>query len=181
MPEKIRSNGVVQGGLTLVELLVAITITFILMAIAVPAFSNMLHTSRLRAAADTLAADLRLVMSEATKRGEDALISFQQDNNGANWCYGLSISNPCNCRQANSCQIDGVERITNGQDFAGLIVDPTHSSYSFKPKRSTVTAGNILFTAANGAQLKVLISGYGRIRPCSPSGSGNISGYPVCP
>ena len=172
--------GVISHGMTLVELLVVMTISAVLLAAAIPSFISLVNAGRLRGVADNLSADLRVIMSEATKRGEDALISFQHDADGSNWCYGLSVSIACNCREANSCLISGVERITRGTDYSGVQVTPTHSSYRFKTKRATVTAGNVLFTAQTGSQLKVIISGYGRIKPCSPAGS-NLSGYPVCP
>lgn len=172
--------GVRPHGLTLVELLVVVAVSAVLLATAVPAFSSLLHASRLRGAADVLSADLRLTMAESTKRGDDVLVSFQHDDDGSNWCYGLSVGTSCNCREASSCLIDGAEHVTNGSNFSGVLVNPTHNSYWFKPKRSTVTAGNIMFTALDGRQLKVVISGYGRIRPCSPSGSSHLSGYLIC-
>jgi type IV fimbrial biogenesis protein FimT len=173
--------GVRPHGLTLVELLVVLAISAVLLAIAIPSFSSMLHASRLRGAADILMADFRLTMTESTKRGDDVLVSFQRDSDGSNWCYGLSALASCNCREANSCLINNTEHVVRGTNFAGILATPTHSNYWFKSRRSTITAGNVTFTARDGKQLKVLVSGYGRIRPCSPSGNSNISGFPICP
>lgn len=168
-------------GLTLVELLVVVAISAILLAVAIPSFVSLIHANRLRGAADVLLADLRLSGTESTKRAENVLVSFQQDADGSNWCYGLNLNASCDCREANSCLIDGTEHVTRGTNYSGILVTPTHSNYWFKPRRSTVTAGNVTFTAQNGKQLTVVISGYGRIRPCSPSGNVNISGFPTCP
>ncbi|MCK9213405.1 MAG: prepilin-type N-terminal cleavage/methylation domain-containing protein [Rhodoferax sp.] len=173
--------GVRRHGLTLVELLVVLAISAVLLAIAIPSFSSMLYASRLRGAADILMADFRLTMTESTKRGDDILVSFQRDSDGSNWCYGLSALASCNCREANSCLINNAEHVVRGTNFAGILATPTHSNYWFKSRRSTITAGNVTFTARDGKQLKVLVSGYGRIRPCSPSGNSNISGFPICP
>lgn len=176
-----RGLGVPSRGLTLVELLVVLAISAVLMALAMPSFFGLIYANRLRGAADVLLADLRLTMTESTKHGSDVLISFQHNTDGSNWCYGLSRDTNCNCREANSCQIDGVEQVTHGFDYSGILISPTHGSYRFKPRRSTITAGNITFTARDGKQLRVLISGYGRIRNCSPSGNNNIAGWPICP
>ena len=168
-------------GLTLVELLVVVAISAILLAVAIPSFFSLINASRLRGAADILMADFRLTMTESSKRGDNVLVSFQRDSDGSNWCYGLSALTSCNCREANSCLINDAEHVVRGTNFAGILATPTHSNYWFKPKRATITAGNITFTARDGKQLRVLVSGYGRIRPCSPSGNSNISGVPICP
>lgn len=176
-----RGSGVSSHGLTLVELLVVLAISAVLLTVAMPAFFGLVHASRLRGAADVLLADLRLTMTESTKHGGDVLISFQHNTDGSNWCYGLSRDTNCDCRVASACQIDGVEKITQGLNYSGILINPTHASYRFKPRRSTITAGNITFTAQDGKQLRVLISGYGRIRNCSPNGTTNLSGLPICP
>lgn len=176
-----RYFGATSHGLTLIELLVVVVISAILLAVAIPSFFSLINASRLRGATDILMADFRLSMTESNKRGDDVLVSFQQDSDGSNWCYGLSTIATCNCREANSCLINDAEHVVRGTSFSGILATPTHSNYWFKPKRSTVTAGNITFTAQDGKQIRILVSGYGRIRPCSPSGNSNISGVPICP
>lgn len=173
--------GVRPHGLTLVELLVVMAISAILLTVAIPSFISLMQANRLRGAADVLLADLRLSVAESTKRGDNVLVSFQRNTDGSNWCYGLSVQASCNCRETNSCQINNAEHVVRGTNFSGILASPTHSNYWFNPKRATITAGNITFTAQDGKQLRVLVSGYGRIRPCSPSGNVNISGFPICP
>lgn len=167
-------------GLTLIELLVVLAVSAILLATALPSFSSWLQASRLRGAADVLSANLRLAMTESTQRGDDILLSFQQDSEGDNWCYGLNVNNPCDCHAATACQIGESERVTRGSQFIGILANPTHANYRFKARRSTVTAGSVLLTAADGRQLKVVVSGYGRIRLCSPKGSRYLPGQPFC-
>ncbi|MFT6590103.1 MAG: type IV fimbrial biogenesis protein FimT [Rhodoferax sp.] len=164
----------------MIELLVVLAVSAILLATALPSFSSWLQASRLRGAADVLSSHLRLVMTESTQLGDDVLLSFQQDSQGANWCYGLNLSTPCDCHVDNACQINKIERVIHGRNFSGILLNPTHTNYRFKPRRSTVTAGSIMLTAANGRQLKVVVSGYGRIRLCSPKGSSYLSGQPFC-
>ena len=169
-----------ERGLTLVELLVAVAVLAILLAVAVPAFSGMLHNSRLRGAADVMMADLRQAMTESIKRDGNISISFSQGASG--WCYGYSVGAACDCHTANACVVDGVERVTRGSGYAGVLLTPGVSGnrFSFQPRRGTVTAGNVQFTASHGKAVRVVVSGYGRIRAWSPAGSTHLSSYPVC-
>lgn len=176
-----RCLGLRYHGLTLVELLTVVAVLAVLLSTALPSFSSMLYASRLRGVADVLIADLRHALSESKKLGSNVLVTFKLDADGSNWCYGASVATDCDCRSTGSCLIDGTERVANGNNSPGILATPTHSSYWFKTRRTTATAGNILLTAQDGKQLKIVISGYGRIRACSPSGNSNLGGYPVCP
>lgn len=74
-----------QAGFTLTELLVAITIAGILMAIAVPSYRDATLSSRLAALSNGLVASARLARSEAFKRNQTVSLCVSTD--GAN-CTG---------------------------------------------------------------------------------------------
>jgi type IV fimbrial biogenesis protein FimT len=169
-------------GLTLVELLVTITVATVLLAVAIPSFVSMLHASRLRGAADNLQSHLRFAMAESVKRNRSISATFKASVDGATWCYGMSEVSSCDCGVAGSCVYDGVERVVQSTDYVGVGVTVSVSGgrFSFQPKRNTVTAGSITFTAASDKQLRTVVSGYGRIRSCSPAGEAYLSGYPEC-
>ncbi|MCX7069312.1 MAG: GspH/FimT family pseudopilin [Methylococcales bacterium] len=57
------------SGFTLLELIVAISIAGILMAMAIPSFSDMMRNNRLTTYANELVTSLNLARSEAVKRG----------------------------------------------------------------------------------------------------------------
>src|SRR5512139_1878517 len=57
-----------QSGATLLELLVVLTIAGILLAIGVPGFASLLHSSRLSGTVNELVSSLHLARSEAIKR-----------------------------------------------------------------------------------------------------------------
>jgi type IV fimbrial biogenesis protein FimT len=58
-----------QKGFTLLELMTAITILAILLAIAVPSFSDIVRNSRISSQTNAIVSALNLARSEATKRG----------------------------------------------------------------------------------------------------------------
>jgi hypothetical protein len=94
----------------------------------------------------------------------------------------MNEASSCDCDVAGACVYDSVERVTRSNDYRSVIilVSVSQGRFSFQPKRNTVTAGSVSFTAANGQQLRTVVSGYGRIRICSPSGGANLPGFPVC-
>jgi hypothetical protein len=90
----------------------------------------------------------------------------------------------CDCSATpNTCQIDGADRLVRGADFKGIVLNnPVDDAmFTFTPQRGTATSGNAQVQSAGGLQVRVIVAGTGRIRLCSPSGSGNVGGYPVCP
>jgi type IV fimbrial biogenesis protein FimT len=84
-----------QGGFTLVELLVTLTVTALLMALAAPTFRTLLLKRSVQAAADALVSDLRLARSEAVKRSATVSVCSSVDGascgNGAAWQGGWIV------------------------------------------------------------------------------------------
>lgn len=105
-----------ERGVTLVELLTAVAVLGIVMAIAAPSFQNTINKKRIKDATETLYADLKHTHSESIKRQANLFVSFQS---GANWCYGVDDSAACDCSTSNDCQIDGVEKVIRSSDFSG--------------------------------------------------------------
>jgi prepilin-type N-terminal cleavage/methylation domain-containing protein len=173
-----------RKGFTLIELMVAIAILAILVTMAAPSFSSFIDKYRVKRAADTLSAFLINTKSEAIKRNTRVRAVFQ--STGSSWCAGMTTADTCDCTAANSadsCEIDGAERVVRGSDFKDILltVSADESKFSFTPLRGAVNAGNAQVTSANGLQVRVVVKNTtGRIRLCSPSGSGNVGGYPVC-
>jgi type IV fimbrial biogenesis protein FimT len=170
------------NGFTLVELLVTIAVAGILFVLAAPSFNSFIDKYRAKRAADTLSAFLINAKTEAIKRNAPVRAVFQTADSGATWCAGMTTAGTCDCTVANACQIDGVDRLVRGTDFKGIVLtSPADEAlFSFTPQRGTANSGNAQVQSSEGLQVRVIVTGTGRIRLCSPSGSGNIAGYPVC-
>jgi hypothetical protein len=95
----------------------------------------------------------------------------------------MTESATCGCSTVGACQIDGADRVIQSASFQGVDLNgpATGHVFEFRPLRGTV-AGNetVELQSAKGLQVNVIVGTVGRVRLCSPSGSGNIGGYPVC-
>ena len=69
-----RKRHAIERGFSLTELLVVLGITALMVATAVPAFSNLMGTMRLRSASNALYFGLMLARSEAIKRNERVVV-----------------------------------------------------------------------------------------------------------
>ncbi len=183
MPLRV-PKGFTQKGFTLVELMVAIAIFAILATMAVPSFSSFMDKYRVKRAADTLSAFLINAKSEAIKRNATVRVVFRPA--GAPWCAGMitvsTTVSTCDCTVPNSCQIDGADRLVRGGDYKDILLTTTANGamFSFTPLRGTVNSGNAQVQSVGGLQVRVTVSGTGRIRLCSPGNAGNRGGYPAC-
>jgi type IV fimbrial biogenesis protein FimT len=172
-----------QTGFTLVELLIAITIIGILLAIGLPSFQRTIDKSRLVGAADNLLADMRYALTEATKRNIVITITFTE---GANWSYVFPTSST-------------TTKTTNGSDYRGTSmlvsteVSASDKKIFFDPKRSTLMLKDpitgdpipltsattlVTITSALGAKLGLEVDPLSRMRLCTSTG---VGGYPTCP
>ena len=185
------SNRTAQHGFTLVELVIAMVVFGILMTIAVPSFNTLMDNIRVKRAGDAISAFLVNAKSEAIMRNKSVTVVFQTSNSHKTWCAGMSDTiTDCDCNGTDAtklCQIGGVDRVLMGSatyknmlltNSVGNTADDT--DFSFTPRRGTVDSGSVQVQSKNGLQVRVVVSGTGRIRICSPSGSAHVGGYTTC-
>lgn len=185
----IRSN----TGFTLIEMIATVAVLAVLVTVGIPSFQETIDKRRLTGAAEQLQADLQYARSEAIKRNGNVFVTFT--GSGTTWCYGLSATTAtCNCTTANSCALDGVEKVVNQTGFRNVSVSQniTGSNLNFEPRRGIVRmnnnaanigTGTITFESNSGAsnekELQISVGTMGRVKMCSPS-SNKVSGYPDC-
>ena len=80
-------NSKKASGFTLLELMIAISVAGVLMALAVPSFKDMIRNTRLTTYTNELVTALNLARSEAIKRGQQVVVS----KTGANWENGWQV------------------------------------------------------------------------------------------
>ncbi len=85
--EAVDFRGCRRNGFTLVEMVVAVAIVAILLAVGAPAMRDLVHGQRVRAAASGLYADLTYARAEAIKR--NAQVQVVRDT--AAWSSGWSV------------------------------------------------------------------------------------------
>ena len=94
---KTRLSRLVQCGLTLLELSIALALLAVLGAIAVPSLGSRLDQQRLYGAAEALVADVNEARFEAARQGRPLHVVMQS---GDNWCWAVATLASCPCGQA---------------------------------------------------------------------------------
>jgi type IV fimbrial biogenesis protein FimT len=79
-----------QAGMTLVELIVALAVAIVLMAIGIPAFQNLQATNRAAAQVNTLVTALNLARAEAVGRGTPVTICAKANDADCNTAAAAS-------------------------------------------------------------------------------------------
>jgi prepilin-type N-terminal cleavage/methylation domain-containing protein len=130
------------AGLTLVELLVAMSIAAILAAIALPSFASFIDEQRLRAVTNELVADLNLARSEAIKRNTRVLVCPKAgqsqnycDPNTKNWkngwvvCYDVDQDGSCDATTTDDPNpFKSVDRITDSLQLKSSVSDVRYTA-----------------------------------------------------
>jgi type IV fimbrial biogenesis protein FimT len=167
-----------RGGVTLVELLVALAVLAILATAAVPAFTTLIERHQLRGAANALYSDLLLARGEALRRNAPVGVAFGDGPAGA-WCHAVTDGGACDCFAAGACALAGAPgRVARGSDFPRVSLAtrfaPAHGAV-FNPARGTANPGTAHLSGAAGS-IDVVVSSLGRVRLCAEG----VPGYPPC-
>lgn len=161
-------------GLTMIEMLVTVTIVAILLAIALPSFTNFVARGRVAGAAEATAQDFHLIKTEAIRNNNDVTISF---NEGSSWCYGaIKSSSPCVCTTTNSCSLRAASSIEFPSVSMAVVSGSNQSTFS--ALRGMGSPIEIEYSSSDAGKLRVSMNAAGRVSICRVSGS--FSSYPAC-
>ena len=87
------------SGFTLIELILALALVALLVAVALPSYQSLRQEQMVRAATQAIYTDVMLLKSEAVKRNNNlTLIIFNSGLSG--WCYRVAVDGAGSC---NSC------------------------------------------------------------------------------
>lgn len=185
-------------GLTLIELLVAMSILGLLMVMAAPGLSQWLANARLRATADALAASLQAAKGEAVAR--NARVRFQLtdtlgddcsiNTRGPHWIVNLdpdasadAVEGRCDAELSETVAPRILSRHHGREGGSSTVIEASTGTLVFNGlgRLTPVPAGDIGFEVrtadesdcvANGGGrtcLRVLVSAMGQVRTCNPA------------
>lgn len=169
MTSRARACG--QRGLTLIELMVVLATMAVLLGLAVPSFGAQLARHRLKAAAETLAADLAEARFEAARRGSALHVHVAT---GPQWCWTVATVSGCDCASAQACQ---VKTVRSG-DHPGVRIEQAQDAMFDPANGAAIGEGAALLTSARGEVLRVSTTRLGRAHVCAPEAA--ALGYPRC-
>ena len=160
-------------GFTLVELMVALVVMAILVAIAAPAFQDLIERQRLKSVVETALSDLQVARTEALTLGLSGVVRVTL-NDGVSWSYSIEStgSTPTVVRAHNDYG-DGVTAVVTGWNKAGNTAAFTITAVRRLDPAGT---GSITFTLGS-VSAKVDRDLLGGVFVCSPSGD---LGYRTC-
>lgn len=182
-------------GVTLIELMVTLAVAAILLALAVPSFTDFFDKARTRGAADQIASLLATARGEAVRLDRDVSVS-SSGTTGA-WCLGANqAADPaagqpvpeaaaCNCSTTpGSCLVGGRTLVITSADYQGVTVDAVDLDVTFDGKLGTLAGlatDQVTVTSPKGAyKVRVDVTALGHARSCVPSGQPAINGVAAC-
>ena len=152
-----------QDGFTLIELMIALVIAAIVLAVGVPSFQGMMRTNRTAAQANEFGSALSLARSEAAKRGRNMVLCPSTDQasctGGTNWASGWLLYVDNNGNGA----IDGADTVF--RVWGKLSGNPTFSGpnqLAYRPTGDIVGGTTQFAYTVDEKQLCIRVNAVGR-------------------
>jgi type IV fimbrial biogenesis protein FimT len=153
-----------SDGFSLIELMVTIAILAIVIAIAVPSYSDMTVRKRTQGLTTAITTDMEFLLAEAAKRNQEVSILFSSTGYRITYNSGTLIKSMTYANNYTGSSATA--------DFGGSPV-----GYTYDPKLGRLTGNTGSVTVTNGSRsLKISVNPLGR-----PSICGSFGGYPACP
>lgn len=169
--------------------MLTIVVMAVLLAIAVPSFTNIAGKNRLKAAAERFSTEIDFARSQAIAQNRQVEVHFET---GAGWCLGIDDdvdeTDVCDCKNSPEfCTIDGREQVVKAADFDNIEIQATtfpRTEFAFDPTRGILVdsadTGRLTFQNEDSKQVALRLNALGRPSICTPTG-GKVPEYPDCP
>lgn len=164
-----------QKGFTLIELMIAITILGLLLAMAMPSYAIWIQNTRIRSAAESFVNGLQLARNEAVRR--NANVEFVAAGGDSAWSVQCVVITP-GCPDINAIQ----SRSAGEGSSSTVTVTPSNGNTiqfdSFGRMSSPVPGvgstvsfdiDNTVLSASDSRNLRITIDTGGNIRMCDPN------------
>jgi prepilin-type N-terminal cleavage/methylation domain-containing protein len=179
-----------QAGVTLSELLTALSVITILLSMSAPSYSEFIVKRKIAGGADLISTFFQNVKMEALKRNEFASVTYKKADDGTNWCLGAVLGKEvaCDCMaETPACQIDSVPTISPNESFAqlnDLVAGFNTGTISYDPVRGILTdpEGSVTMQIEHNDEdfrVDISVNAVGSVSKCTPSGH-ELVGFPTC-
>ena len=171
-----------QQGFTLIEAMIVVAVIAVLLAVAVPSFSDFFEKNRLKRATEAVYGLITKARAEAVIRDTDLSVSVDSGT----WCAGYAVAANCDCAEtdpdvAGACAVPvagtNVLQVVDGTSFDGVNIAADFDT-TFDGIDSTADNDTISLSVGNWA-LDIRVSIYGRVRICAPNANRPM-GYSGC-
>ncbi|MFT4937094.1 MAG: Tfp pilus assembly protein FimT [Paraglaciecola sp.] len=169
-----------QHGISLVELMITVSIIFILVILGGPTIVAAQKSLQLKAAVESSYFAFQGARAAAISLGKEISVSIVDSTN---WCVGISDHGACDCTILNNCAINSVEQLVKARDFEKISILDVHFGTNnlavFDGIRglSIGNAGSLVFSDGVN-QAKLILSNMGRVRICVAAG--HVGRYSPC-
>lgn len=143
-----------QSGFNLIELMIAVVVLGVILAVGIPNFNNLVENNRITATTNDLVTALNMARSEAVKRGTD--IDFVQTGN--DWSDGWEV------REHGSNDDAGLIRVWQGpQHNVAISLDSGSLPITFDGRGASENGSVCLELTLGDKTRGVMVSNAGRI------------------
>lgn len=162
-----------QGGVTLIELMIAIIIVSILLTIALPNFSAWIQNTQIRTATESIQNGLQLARAEAVRRNEP--VSFILGA-GSGWTVSTVAvpGTPIQSRASSEGSVNVTVVVSPGGattatfSALGRLTNPAAA-----PTQIDLDVPTSILPASQSKELRINITSGGQIRSCDPNITAN--------
>ena len=183
-----------RRGFTLIELMIAVTLIAVLLAVAIPSFLEFRQRAALRGAADQVLVFWGDARFEALRRNRMVKVNFQTDVAGQ-ICLGAHMTDDpadnvgCDCFTAGACNVSAYPQNQAewrqirlaGNPTIGDVDADTSGVVVIDPKRGNITqstdAGAFFMQSPQGGRedyrINVMVDRNGRALQCEPAAAPN--------